>query len=532
LAAAYALLIYSDSHTLPISFSWLGVSVGGIIGLVFLRQVITLADNSRLSSKLQRALESMQQQRIALEQANQELQVEVEERKRAEDQLVYDALHDALTGLPNRVLLSDRLNHALEYARRRPDYHFSVLFLDLDHFKVVNDSLGHSVGDLLLVQVAERLQGCIRASDTLARLSGDEFVIMLEDVDHGTAFSSAHRFQEALANPFRLELHDVFISSSIGVVHNDPVYQQADDMLRDADIAMYRAKTSGKARCQQFHPSMRERAMTRLEMENDLRQALGRGEFHLNYQPIISLSSNQISGLEALIRWHHPSRGNVPPAEFIPIAEESGLLIPIGRWVLKEACRQMREWQLKFPRDPALTISVNISPSQLCQPDFAAQVEQVLRETGLSGKSLRLEITESVYLSSYEAFTGLFARLSAIGVQFQIDDFGTGYSSLSYLQFFPIHTIKIDRAFTNRIAANEHQDIVRTIIGLAHELGMDAIAEGVETEDQLHGLQEYGCNYVQGYLLSRPLDKAMVEKLIDEVPAPYLVLSGSPAVAD
>jgi diguanylate cyclase (GGDEF)-like protein len=534
LAAAYTLLIFSDGQSLPMSFSWLAASVGIMIGLVLIRQAITLADNSHLSQKLQGALESVQQQRVALEQTNLELQVEVEERKRAEDQLVHDALHDSLTGLPNRVLLSDRLDHALEYSRRRSDYHFSVLFLDLDHFKVVNDSLGHPAGDRLLVMIADRLRGCTRASDTIARLSGDEFVILLEDADDCTAFASAQRCQEVLTPPFHLEPHDIFISSSVGIVHSEPGYQQAEDILRDADIAMYKAKTSGKARCLQFHPSMRERAMTRLEMENDLRQALGKGEFFLNYQPIISLHSNQISGMEALIRWQHPTRGIVPPAEFIPIAEETGLLIPIGNWVLKEACRQMREWQVKYPRKPALTISVNISPSQLCQPDFSTTVEQILRETGLDGSNLRLEITESVYLTSYETFAALFARLSAIGVQFQIDDFGTGYSSLSYLQFFPIHTIKIDRAFTNRIASNDRQDIVRTIIGLAHELGMDAIAEGVETEEQLKGLQEYGCNYVQGYLLSRPLDKATVEELIRgrEVPKPTFLLSPSSAVAD
>jgi len=525
LAAAYALLIFSNSHGLPMGFTQIAVGVGTIISLVMIRQVITLTENERLSRKLHQALGRVQQQQVVLERTNQDLELEIEERKKAEEQLSHDALHDALTGLPNRVLLSDRLNHALEYSRRRPDYHFSVLFLDLDHFKVVNDSLGHSTGDRLLVLIAERLQGCVRTSDTIARLGGDEFIILLEDVDDGAAAASAQRFQEALAPPFHLEPHDVYISSSIGIVHSEPGYLQAEEMLRDADIAMYRAKTLGKARCEHFHPSMRERVITRLEMENDLRQALGRGEFHLNYQPIVSLNSNQISGMEALIRWQHPTRGNVPPAEFIPIAEETGLLIPIGNWVLKEACRQMREWQQKFPRKPALTVSVNISPSQLYQPDFSAQVEQILRETGLDGTSLRLEITESVYLNNYETAAGLFARLSEMGVQFQIDDFGTGYSSLSYLQFFPIHTIKIDRTFTTRIAANFQQDIVRTIIGLAHELGMDAIAEGVETEEQLKGLQEYGCNYVQGYLLSRPLDRETVENLIRGVESPKQALT-------
>jgi diguanylate cyclase (GGDEF)-like protein len=534
LAAAYLLLIYSFSHELPMIFPLIAVGVGAIISLVMIRQVITLTENERLSKKLHHALNQLQQQQVVLEKTNRDLELEIEERKKAEDQLVHDALHDALTGLPNRVLLSDRLSHALEYARRRPGYQFSVLFLDFDNFKVVNDSLGHNSGDRLLIAIGERLRTMIRASDTVARLGGDEFILLLEDVDCEKVLETAKRLQEELSSPFRLDFHDVYLTASIGITHNQPAYENAEEMLRDADIAMYKAKTMGKARIEQFHPSMRERAMTRLEMENDLRQALERGEFHLLYQPIVSLTSNQISGMEALIRWRHPQRGIVLPAEFIPVAEETGLLIPIGRWVLQEACRQMREWQQKFPRKPPMTVSVNISPSQLYQPDFVAQVEQVLRETGLDGSCLRLEITESVYLNSYEMAAGLFTRLSELGVQFQIDDFGTGYSSLSYLEFFPIQTIKIDRAFTNRIAANYPQDIVRTIIGLAHELGMDAIAEGVETEEQLKGLQRYGCNYVQGYLFSRPLDRETVEKLIGtpENSKATILHSPSPAAAD
>jgi diguanylate cyclase (GGDEF)-like protein len=462
-------------------------------------------------------LEDRVKQRTSeLQQANRQLQDEIEVRKRAEEQLAHDALHDSLTGLPNRILLMDRLRRALALAKRNETYRFFVLFLDLDHFKVVNDSLGHSAGDQLLIAIAQRLQRCVRMGDTVARLGGDEFVLLLEDPEGiHQAESTANHIQQALKRAFTLERHEVFTSASIGIIADASVYQDPEGIVRDADIAMYRAKALGTARCVTFTVSMREQAMTRLELENDLRNALAQGELQLYYQPIVSLQSDQITGFEALLRWRHPRRGFVSPAEFVPIAEETGLILPIGLWVLTEACHQLNDWQQRFPRKLPLTMSVNISAKQFSAPDFTRQVEEVLGRVNLQHNSLKLEITEGVYLNRSEEVVAIFKKLHRFGVQFHIDDFGTGYSSLSYLQYFPIQTIKIDRTFVCRIDdMGNKKDLVRTIIALAHDLGMDTVAEGIETVDQLNRLKELGCNYGQGYLLGRPLDCAGAEKLL------------------
>jgi diguanylate cyclase (GGDEF)-like protein len=530
LAISYLLLIVSHSYTFPIRFSFVAIWVGSIIGLVLTRQIATLNENSRLSVELQQALTSARLQAAQLDQANRELQVEIEERRRAEERLAHDALYDALTGLPNRTLLADRLKHAIQYARRHKDYHFSVLFLDLDQFKVVNDSLGHPVGDELLVALSLVLNQCVRTSDTIARLGGDEFVILLEDtLDRNIPIQVANRIQESLNTPFALVEKKVFISASIGIVCAKDEYDDPEEVLRDADIAMYHAKALGKARFEIFTPGLRERAMSRLELENDLRQALERQELSLHYQPILSLRSNQIVGFESLLRWHHPKRGFISPAEFIPVAEETGLILPIGRWVLEKACRQMREWQTANPKQPPLTISVNISGSQFKQPDLVEQIEAVLKETGLDGSSLGIEITESVYLNSPEEAVAIFARLNALGIQFLIDDFGTGYSSLSYLQYFPINTIKIDRTFISRMNGPNHSELVQTIVALAHDLGMDAVAEGIETEAQLDLLRGFGCNYGQGFLLCPPIATGEVDQLLRKPTMPASGINLVPA---
>jgi diguanylate cyclase (GGDEF)-like protein/PAS domain S-box-containing protein len=435
---------------------------------------------------------------------------------------------DALTGLPNRILFTDRLAHSLDRAKRYKDYLCALLFLDLDRFKVVNDSLGHVVGDQLLVAIARRLEGCLRSNDmvarlgtdhTLARMGGDEFTILLDDVKHvSDALRVAERVQEHLARSFDLSGHEVFTSASIGIATSATGYETPQAILRDADTAMYRAKSLGGARCELFDSEMRERAIARLQLETDLRRAVERHEFELHYQPIVSLQCDRIEGFEALLRWRHPDRGMVMPTDFIAVAEETGLVIPIGWWVLREACRQMSDWQPDLGLVQPLTISVNLSGRQFMQPDLIENTDAILRETGLAAARLKLEITESTIMERTESVVATLRDLKALGVQLAMDDFGTGYSSLSYVHRFPIDTLKIDRSFVNRLTADsEASEVVRAIVGLAHNLGMDVIAEGVESPEQLAQLKLFGCEYGQGFLFSPALafDDAralMVEK--------------------
>jgi diguanylate cyclase (GGDEF)-like protein len=477
--------------------------------------MLTMSENNKLFLELNEAFSRLRRQTLNLRTLNQDLQIEISERKRAEEQLAHDALHDSLTGLPNRALFLNRLEHAIELGRRRSFFSFAVLFLDIDHFKVINDSLGHSAGDRLLLAVAHRLSSCIRGSDTVARLGGDEFVILLEDSgDFDDVIEVADRIQEQLQKPIDLGAKKAFVSASIGIVSSLTGYFETEDVLRDADLAMYHAKSNGKARYEVFSVELRDQTITRLKLERDLHTALERCELALDYQPIVSLSSERITGFEALLRWHHPERGLISPADFIPLAEENGLIIPIGLWVLQEACRQARVWQIKYPNRVALTMNVNISGVQLNQPDFVDHLAQILLETGLDGKSLKLEITESTYLNSLQTVSDSLKKLIEIGVEFQIDDFGTRYSSLSNLRDYPIQGIKIDRSFISSLRANGKTEIVRTLIGLAHDLGLQTIAEGVETEEQLRSLKSLGCNYGQGYLLSYPVGQARIEELL------------------
>ncbi len=371
LVIVYLLLVWRHFEPMPMSFAWMALGVGGIIGLVLIRQMVNLKENSLLFIQLQAALEQLHEQALALQITNQNLQIEIDERKQAEARLAHDAVHDALTDLPNRVLFMERLRHALDFARRHEDYRFSVLFLDLDRFKVINDSLGHMAGDQLLIALAHRLRLCMRAGDTVARLGGDEFVILLEDTDDGAeASTTANRIQEQLKQPFSLAGHQVVIAASIGIVVDAQTYERPEDTIRDADLAMYHAKALGKAQWTRFSVEMRAQAMTRLALESDLRQVLVREELELYYQPIVALPGEQITGFEALLRWHHPTRGLVSPLEFIPIAEETGLIIPIGHWVLDQACRQLHAWQMRFPQSPPLTMNVNISGTQFRRPRF------------------------------------------------------------------------------------------------------------------------------------------------------------------
>jgi diguanylate cyclase (GGDEF)-like protein/PAS domain S-box-containing protein len=455
-----------------------------------------------------------------LAKANEELQAEIAERQRVQEQLLHDAFHDALTGLANRALFMDRLEHAVERAKRHPDYLFAVLFLDLDRFKVINDSLGHLIGDQLLISIAHRLEVCLRPIDTIARLGGDEFTILLEDIkDISEVIPIADRIQRSLALPVNLNGHEVFTNGSIGITLNTTGYDQPEQLLRDADIAMYHAKELGRARYQVFDPGMHNRVVELLRLETDLRRAIERQEFQVHYQPIVMLATGTIVGFEALIRWQHPKRGLVFPAEFISVAEETGLIFPIGRWVLHEACRQMRQWQAQFPMNPPLTLNVNLSSKQLFQPDLIEQINQILQETGLDARSLKLEITESGVMENAELATTLLLQLRALDIQLAIDDFGTGYSSLSYLHQFPIDTLKIDCSFVSRIGVDhENLEIVQTIVTLADNLGINVTAEGTETAQQLAQLRSLECKYGQGYFFSPPLDSTAVEALIAAQP--------------
>lgn len=441
---------------------------------------------------------------------------DITERKRAEEQIHFAAFHDILTGLPNRALITERMSAALERMKRGRRTSFAVLFLDLDRFKLINDSLGHTLGDRLLVSFTERLMSCTRETETISRLGGDEFAILLDDIsDCGEAVRLAERVQKALEQPFMLEGHEVFSTVSIGIAFSNRNYRCPDDILRDADTAMYRAKAHGRACYEIFDDNMHQKAMEALRLETALRYSVERQEFCVHYQPIISLDGGRIAGFEALVRWEHPELGLVMPDRFISVAEETGLIVPIGLLVLRKACHQVRQWQHQFPSEPPLTLSVNLSTKQFMKPDLVEQIERILLETGLDPHNLTLEITESAIMEDVAATTVMLERLRSLNVRLSIDDFGTGYSSLSYLHRFPITTLKIDRSFVNRIGLDdESAEIVSTIITLARNLDMRVVAEGIETEQQAAHLKALNCEYGQGYLFSKPISREAVESLI------------------
>ncbi len=443
---------------------------------------------------------------------------EVTERKQAEEQLRLNAFHDSLTGLPNRLLFMERLGQTVARSRQSADHQFAVLFLDLDRFKVINDSLGHLIGDQLLVAIARRLEACVSREDTVSRLGGDEFTILLERIQNlEDAKKIAERVHRALSTPLNLNGHEVFTSASIGITLSTTKYELPEDLLRGADIAMYRAKASGKACHEVFDTEMHTRVVKLLQLENDLRRAIERQEFLLYYQPIVSLATGKIMGFEALVRWQHPEQGIVSPAKFVPMAEETGLIIPLGQWVLREACRQMKIWHVAFPHQPPLSMSVNLSSRQFSQPSLIGQIRQILSESGLDAHHLKLEITESAIMENTESAMDMLLQLKAMNIQLSVDDFGTGYSSLGYLYRFPMDLLKIDRSFISRVDVDgEKLELVRTIITLAWNLGMDVVAEGVETIKQLAQLKALKCEYAQGYLFSKPMVSADVEKLLQE----------------
>ena len=432
------------------------------------------------------------------------------------NQQQHDALHDALTLLPNRALFIDRLQHAITLAKRRQGYYFGVLFIDLDRFKVINDSLGHTVGDLLLVAFAKKLVACVRPTDTVARLGGDEFAVLLEDISgESNAIYVASRIKEALKKPFPVPGSEVFITGSIGIALSSSGYDTPEQVIRDADTAMYQSKAYRRADFTIFEPAMHARAVERLRLETDLRRAIERKEFVPYYQAILSVKEKCIVGYEALARWHHPERGLIPPVNFIQMAEETGMIVAIDRLILRQACVQMKKWLDRFRGNHLNFVSVNLAHKQILQPDLVEHVALVLEESGLPPEHLKLEITENVLFENPQSASTLLSRLRGLGVQLYIDDFGTGYSSLSYLHRLPINGLKIDRSFVKRIDdVGENHAIIRTIMTLARDLNIDAVAEGVETTNQLAHIASLDCAYWQGFLFSKPVKSEEAQALI------------------
>lgn len=476
-----------------------------------------LEDKNTLLRDFTSELEERVEKRTAeLKSALHELQQAHLELLAREKQFRYDAFHDSLTGLPNRAWFMNRLNQAIKLATISDDYLYAVLFIDLDRFKVVNDCLGHLVGDVLIKSVAERMQTCLTDTDTVARLGGDEFIIFLEKIkDVNEATAVADRIIEKLRLPFHLDGYEIFTGASIGITLSTMAYDRAIDVIRDADIAMYQAKIRGKGCYQVLTSAMRTQASERLQLETDLQKAIELKELCLYYQPIVSLYTGELLGFEALVRWNHPQRGLISPAKFIPVAEEIGAINKLGWWVLEEACRQMRFWQQQFPFTLPLAINVNISPLQLKQVNLIERMEEILRETGLSNCCLKLEITESCLLETLPHEMQILKRLKKLEIKLCIDDFGTGYSSLSNLHEFPIDILKIDRAFIKRIGmGRKNTHIIQTILTLAHNFGMNVVAEGIETPEQLETVRSLGCEWGQGYLFFQPLDSQSVTHIL------------------
>ncbi len=443
---------------------------------------------------------------------------DISELKEAERQISHQAFHDTLTNLPNRALFMEHLNMAIKRGKRRTDYHFAVLYLDIDRFKLVNDSLGHSAGDNLLNAFSERIQNSLRDIDTLARLGGDEFVILLEDIEsEDYASVVAERLQQALKRPFMVSGKEVFAPASFGVVLNTKDYDRPENIIRDADAAMYHAKEKGRAQFKVFDKKLHEKALHLLQRETDLRKAIHRKEFVTHYQPIVSLKTRSVVGFEALIRWRHPQLGLIYPGSFISIAEETGLIIPITRLVMQEACGDLKSWQDQVQHLQKLTMNINISSKHFLQPSLLDDIKDVLDNTGLPPEHLKIEITETALMEDVEETVRYVNRMREYGLQIVIDDFGTGYSSLSYLQRLPIDTLKVDRSFVSRIqnTPDGNRNIVEAIISLAHRLDMIVVAEGVENLEQYTIVLNMKCQFGQGYLFSKPMAKDEIDKLIN-----------------
>ena len=460
---------------------------------------------------------------------------DITQRKRAEELLAHNAFHDTLTTLPNRALFVDRLDHALTLAKRHSDYKFAVFIIDVDEFKVFNDSLGHANGDQLLIEISKRLTTSLRnidtisrsnltkrrevpkPDDTLARLGGDEFTVLLDDIRNPSdAIRVAQRIQEKWDAPFIINGQEVVVTISVGIALSDVAYSSADDLLRDAEIAMYRAKQSGKGSFEIFDPNKHASAFQRLKLETDIRKGLEQGEFRVFYQPIVSLKNGRIIGFEALSRWQRPT-GIVPPNDFIAVADESGLIIPMNRQLMQDAARQLKSWQEQFPSDPDLYMSVNITSKQFALPNLSSEIAQIVEKAGLKPQDFQLEITETITMTDPIHALTLLTQLREFGFRISIDDFGTGYSSLSRLQRFPADSLKIDRAFISKMDTDaDSEQIVKLIVTLGHQLRMKVVGEGTETEDHVNRLKNMGCEMAQGYFFSKPVDDQAISQLLSK----------------
>ncbi|MBE9227374.1 EAL domain-containing protein [Phormidium sp. LEGE 05292] len=469
--------------------------------------------NKKLNAELEaRVKERTYQLQVVIE----ELKREIQERKLLQTKLLNMALHDSLTGLPNRAFFMERLVELLKVAQENTDYQFAVLFLDCDRFKVINDSLGHLVGDELLIALTHRLKSILSLDNTIARFGGDEFAILLPEIDNiNTAIQVADRILKALSFPFQLQRNEVFINASIGVALGNYSYEQAEHILRDADTAMYRAKILGKGQYHVFDPAMHAAAMQALQIENDLRKAIQQEEFLVHYQPIISLITGKITGFEALVRWQHPTKGIIPPGLFIPLAEETGLINSIGKLVLSKACHQIQQWYQDKLTNESICMSVNISARQFAQLDIVEQIDQIVTETQINPENLKLEITESAFINNAQSAKAILQELRQRKIQLSIDDFGTGYSSLSYLHNFPVDTLKVDRSFVSKLdGTSESLGLIPAIKKIAETMKMTVVAEGIETEKQLAQLRELNCEFGQGYFFAKPLPEKDATELL------------------
>ncbi len=530
IAAALITGLLTKAHTqLNSSLFLLTCIVSAVVYMTYRRYVedVRVTSAKAEQAERERAEQAEQAERSRAEQAEahiEELQHYIAEQERisqalreSKEKFRHAAFHDALTGLPNRNLFMETLKSALEKNRQQPDFKFAVLFLDINRFKTINDSLGHSMGDRLILKAARRLSSLERKNDLVARFGGDEFTFILNDIKSiEDAEKFAERIEEKVSEPFSLNGKQVFTGFSIGIVMGGDEYEYAEDILRDADIAMYHAKDN-ELNYVVFDKNMHTRAVTLLQLETDLRTAIERNEFEVYYQPIIHLDSMSLFGFESLIRWNHPTRGLVSPIEFIPVSEQTGFIVPLTLWILRTSCRQMVEWQRKNPLHKNLVISVNLSGKHFAQKDLVQQIQTVLNETEINPTCLKLELTESAVMGNAESIITMMKQIRELGIQLSIDDFGTGYSSLSYLHRFPINTLKVDRSFVNRMAdGSENGEIVRTVIALAKTLRLNVVAEGIETIHQLHQLCALNCEYGQGYLFSRPVPAEEAEKIIND----------------
>lgn len=515
---AYLLLLLSKETSDFNDYPILYLGVGVIIILTVIRLFVSLQDNRLLFSKLQTTLDHLQEQATVLENTNHDLSHEVNNREKIESQLIYDNTHDPLTDLPNRTLFNDYLFILLEKSKFSQKQVYSLLYIDLDQFKVINDSMGHEVGDQLLVTIANRLQNLLSRNDFFARLGGDEFAIIHSNLTQKESVAAlGGQILETIKQLFNLDNHKIFTTASIGILPDIARYTKPGEVLRDADIAMYHAKREGKDRFSIFQDWMRQEAYTRLEIEEDLRKVLELNELEIYYQPIVDLEKNKLLGLESLLRWNHPKYGQFMPIDFIRIMEETELILPIGKWVMETACAQVAEWHKKYPTHSGLAINVNVSGKQLLHRGFVDEVKHALEKTGLEAKYLKLEITENILNNNFDTLSELFYSLNQLGVELEIDDFGTGYSSLSSIQHLPFQYLKIDKSFVDGIGIKENAiDLIQAIVLMANKMNMKTIAEGIESRKQLNQLIQLGCNFGQGYIFSRPLNKDLAEKLLSD----------------